>query len=82
MTWFHHHRWKLNAVQHCQSFVVDRESGKRHCLGDVTRLLLICECGKAKTATIDGTWTINELQPKDTATDFDKTFMRSLNIKP
>ena len=82
MTWFHYHRWKLNAVQHAQRVTIDRTTGQRHNMGDATRLLLVCDCGKAMTRTIDGTWTISELQPKPFTADVDQDFLRSLKIKP
>lgn len=46
----------------------------------ITEVLLICRCGRVKTQCLDGHWTLEQLQPKQSS-EADKEFLRTLGVK-
>lgn len=46
----------------------------------ITELLLVCPCGRIKTETLDGHWTLEQLQANPAQAEADELFLRKIGI--
>ena len=42
---------------------------------------MVCACGEAKTITLDGHWTLEQLQPQQSKNKADIEFFKKLGVK-
>lgn len=84
MTWFQHkHKWKAVAAQ---SAMVPRYAGMfaqtegmpRPC----THVLLRCSCGFVMTETIEGNWSIGDINGESAADAVDKLLLSTGRKQP
>jgi hypothetical protein len=78
MSWFHQHRWTVTGSHMMMRgpFGIDPSRAT-----PITEVLLVCSCGKVKTLTLDGHWTLEQLQPAPGTAEADREFFRKLGVK-
>jgi hypothetical protein len=74
MNWFHHHRWTVTGVTPIRRFVVEFPDRVWH----ATEVLQVCACGDCRTKTLDGEWTLDQLEPYNSS---DKETAKRMGIK-
>lgn len=68
MTWFHCHRWTVTGVTMIRRY----NSRFPERTWPATEVLMVCDtCGDCQTKTLDGEWTLAQLQPAITTSDKD-----------
>jgi hypothetical protein len=75
MGWFHQHRWRITGVHHLQRHFMNWPG----MVMPITEVLRVCECGEVSTTTLEGTWTLEQLQMKVAAKDAE--FLHNLGVK-
>lgn len=76
MSWFHKHAWKATGVT-----PLNRGNAyKSDVICPITEVLMVCDCGDIKTVCLDGTWTLEQLQPKSGPVA-DAEFFRKIGVK-
>lgn len=61
----HKHEWVATATKAYDTFAVPYECVKlRYQTGQRTEVLYRCECGKNKTKSFDGEWTLEQIRGK------------------
>lgn len=76
MKWFHRHRWVATGVTHL--YTVHRLHPEHRC--PVTEVLRVCDCGEVQTICLEGSWELEQLQPKAGPVTDDE-FFRKLGVK-
>jgi hypothetical protein len=72
MAWFHSHRWKVTGVTQLQWL---------HTKCPCTEILMVCDCGEAKTINLTGQWSLEQLQPAPNRVAADTEFFKKLGVK-
>ena len=74
MKWFHRHRWTVTGVTLIRRF----NMAYPKYTWQTTEVLQVCACGNCRTKTLDGVWSLDQLQP---LTSSDKETMKRMGIK-
>jgi len=80
MKFWHQHGWKVTGAQQMES-VHSMIVAAHTVRSPITEVLMVCDCGQLKTITLDGHWTVQQLQPAPTKADADREFFRKLGVK-
>jgi hypothetical protein len=79
MMFWHRHKWKVAGAQLLQR--ITRHATLGEMKSPITEVLEICECGALRTLTLDGSWTLEQLQATPGQVEADKEFFRKLGVK-
>jgi hypothetical protein len=79
MAWFHRHRWVVRGVQNLQR--ITRHATLGEMSSPITEILERCDCGAIRTLTVDGTWSLEQMNPPPGQVEADKDFFRRLGVK-
>ena len=74
MKWFHRHHWTVTGVTAIRRYKVNIPDSA----WPGTEVLQVCDCGECRTVTLDGSWTLDQLQP---TTTLDKDTLKRMGIK-
>lgn len=75
MKWFHRHRWTVTGVTRINRYNVHAPALPPW---PATEILQLCACGDCRVKTLDGIWSLDQLQP---LTSSDKETMKRMGIK-
>jgi hypothetical protein len=78
MFW-HRHKWKVTGAQHLDR--VTRHVVLGEIKSPITEVLELCDCGALRTLTVDGHWSIEQLQPDPAKLEADREYFRKLGVK-
>lgn len=76
----HVHAWKVTGVHQLQRVTYLLQ--QREIVCPVTEVLGVCDCGEVNTCTLDGHWTLEQLQPHPAQPATDAEFFRQMGVKP
>jgi hypothetical protein len=76
MFW-HRHKWKVTGAQLLYRFYGE----ERDIRCPITEVLLVCDCAGVKTETLEGHWTLEQLQPASGKAEADKEYFRKMGVK-
>jgi hypothetical protein len=78
MFW-HRHKWKVTGAHQLANITRHLRLGEVH--APITEVLFVCDCGRVKTETLDGHWTMEQLQSAPTKAEADREYFRKLGVK-